>query len=84
MLVFTRTEGYRHASIPAAVETLRAFAAANGGDADVLIFSPQPDMGALFLNVFEQAETFDPGMIATFEAVLTRLGRPAALAVGAG
>ncbi len=59
---------------------LRAFAAANGGDADVLIFSPQPDMGALFLNVFEQAETFDPGMIATFEAVLTRLGRPAALA----
>lgn len=59
---------------------LRAFAAANGSDADVLIFSPQPDMGALFLNVFEQAETFDPGMIAAFEAVLSRIGRPASLA----
>ena len=30
MLVFTRTEGYRHASIPDAVETLRALAAADG------------------------------------------------------
>lgn len=30
---------------------------------DVALFSPQPDMGANFLNVFEQAEVFDPGFI---------------------
>jgi hypothetical protein len=29
--------------------------------ADVYTFSPQPDMGAFFLNVFEQNDTFDPG-----------------------
>jgi hypothetical protein len=28
---------------------------------DVIGFSPQPDMGAFFLNVFEQNELFDPG-----------------------
>ncbi len=28
---------------------------------DVILFSPQPDMGAFFLNVFEQNELFDPG-----------------------
>jgi hypothetical protein len=32
-------------------------------DIDVALFSPQPDMGANFLNVFEQAELFDPGFI---------------------
>jgi hypothetical protein len=32
-------------------------------DIDVVLFSPQPDMGANFLNVFEQAECFDPGFI---------------------
>ena len=30
---------------------------------DVALFSPQPDMGAHFLNVFEQAELFDPGCL---------------------
>ena len=30
----------------------------HANNADVVIFSPQPDMGAFFLNVFEQAETF--------------------------
>jgi len=42
--------------------------------ADVVIFSPQPDMGAFFFNVFEQAEVFDPGMIATYEATLRSAG----------
>ena len=42
--------------------------------ADVVIFSPQPDMGAFFFNVFEQAEVFDPGMIATYEAALRSAG----------
>ena len=33
------------------------------GPVDVALFSPQPDMGAHFLNVFEQAELFDPGCL---------------------
>ena len=44
--------------------------------ADVVLFSPQPDMGAFFLNVFEQAEAFDPGLIDAFEAFLAHVGRP--------
>lgn len=45
-------------------------------NADVVLFSPQPDMGAFFLNVFEQAETFDAGFIAAFEAFLRQIGQP--------
>jgi hypothetical protein len=30
-------------------------------DFDVILFSPQPDMGAYFINVFEQGEMFHPG-----------------------
>lgn len=30
-------------------------------DTDVVLFCPQPDMGAFFLNVFDQNELFDPG-----------------------
>jgi predicted O-linked N-acetylglucosamine transferase (SPINDLY family) len=30
-------------------------------DGDIYTFSPQPDMGAFFLNVFEQNDVFDPG-----------------------
>lgn len=33
------------------------------GPVDVALFCPQPDMGANFLNVFEQAEVFDNGFI---------------------
>jgi len=44
------------------------------GDVDVVLFSPQPDMGAFFLNVFEQAETFDAGFIAATEAWLAHAG----------
>jgi hypothetical protein len=46
---------------------------------DVFLFSPQPDMSAFFLNVFEQAELFDPGTIDTYEKFLATLGRPTAL-----
>jgi hypothetical protein len=49
-------------------------AAAEG--ADVVLFSPQPDMGAFFLNVFEQGETFDAGLIEAFGAFLQHIGRP--------
>jgi hypothetical protein len=44
-------------------------------NADVLLFSPQPDMGAFFMNVFEQGETFDPGLIDAFSAFLDTIGR---------
>ncbi|WP_418319361.1 hypothetical protein [Piscinibacter sakaiensis] len=47
--------------------------------ADVVLFSPQPDMGAFFLNVFEQGETFDPGLIDAYSAFLDHVGRPAPL-----
>jgi hypothetical protein len=47
--------------------------------ADVVLFSPQPDMGAFFLNVFEQGEFFDSGLIDAFEAFLQHIGRPVAL-----
>ncbi len=43
---------------------------------DVVLFSPQPDMGAFFLNVFEQGETFDAGLIDAFEGFLRHVGRP--------
>jgi len=42
--------------------------------ADVHTFSPQPDMGAFFLNVFEQEELFQPGFLSTSEAFLSSIG----------
>jgi hypothetical protein len=51
------------------------FVQAHAEQADVVLFSPQPDMGAFFLNVFEQAETFDPGFSAAFGAFLEATGR---------
>jgi hypothetical protein len=56
-----------------------AFVQAAASRADVVLFSPQPDMGAFFLNVFEQGETFDPGLVAAFEAFLADIGRPVKL-----
>lgn len=41
---------------------------------DVFLFSPQPDMGAFFLNVFEQGETFDPGLIESYQLLLQQIG----------
>jgi hypothetical protein len=56
------------------------FVRANAAQADVCLFSPQPDMGAFFLNVFEQGETFDPGLIDATQQFLTHVGRPCGLA----
>lgn len=53
---------------------VREFIARNQHAGDVFIFSPQPDMGTFFLNVFEQAEAFDQGMIATYQAALAIMG----------
>jgi hypothetical protein len=55
------------------------FVTAAPRDTDVFTFSPQPDMGSFFLNVFEQNELFDPGFNATSEAFLAAAGRPVAV-----
>lgn len=47
--------------------------------ADVVLFSPQPDMSAFFLNVFWQQELFDPGFLDLSEAFAEAAGRPVAL-----
>lgn len=43
-------------------------------DIDVFTFSPQPDMGAFFLNVFEQNDLFDPGFIEACEGFFSEIG----------
>ena len=60
-------------------DQVQAFVRESAPQADVVLFSPQPDMGAFFLNVFEQGETFDPGLIAAYEAFLAHVGRPVPL-----
>ncbi len=56
-----------------------SFVQQHAAQADVLLFSPQPDMGAFFLNVFEQGETFDPGLIEAYSTFLDSIGRSAPL-----
>jgi hypothetical protein len=56
-----------------------AFVHAHAHQADVVLFSPQPDMGAFFLYVFEQGELFDTGLIEAYEAFLAHIGRPVSL-----
>ena len=58
-----------HADVVRAVQAAAA-------QADVVLFSPQPDMAAFFLNVFEQGETFDAGLIDCMESFLIAAGRP--------
>ena len=55
------------------------FIAAAPEETDVFTFSPQPDMGSFFLNVFEQNELFDPGFVTASEAFLAAAGMPLAL-----
>lgn len=62
-----------------ALADVQQFVTTHAAAADVLLFSPQPDMGAFFLNVFEQGETFDPGLIDAYGAFLAHIGRPVAL-----
>jgi len=70
---FGAKTGLDHPAVCAFVQQAAA------AQADVVLFSPQPDMGAFFLNVFEQGETFDPGLIDAFERFLDHLGQPQAL-----
>ena len=53
---------------------LQQFVLTRGPQADVITFSPQPDMGAFFLNVFEQNELFDPGFMQAAQAFVDSVG----------
>ncbi|WP_347888051.1 tetratricopeptide repeat protein [Nitrosomonas europaea] len=46
----------------------------HSNDVDVFTFSPQADMSAFFLNVFEQGEIFDPGFMDTCQALAREIG----------
>lgn len=59
---------------PREVESAIASHCASGRLPDVVLFSPQPDMGGLFLNVFEQGELFHPGFLKIAQAVVAALG----------
>jgi hypothetical protein len=59
---------------PREVESVVAGLAAAGDPPDLVLFSPQPDMGALFLNVFEQGELFHPGFLRIAQQVVETLG----------
>jgi hypothetical protein len=52
-----------------------AFIRAREAEADVFLFSPQVDMGAFFLNIFEQGDVFDPGLLAAYARLLEATGR---------
>ena len=55
-------------------EQVAAFVLAQPGETDVVTFSPMPDMGAFFLNIFEQEELFQPGFLALSEEFLKSVG----------
>jgi hypothetical protein len=69
---FSAKTGLDHAAVS-------RFVAQHAHEADVLLFSPQPDMGAFYLNVFEQGETFDAGFVDAYSRFLDHIGRPVPL-----
>jgi hypothetical protein len=52
---------------------LQAFAAAHP-EAELLLFSPQPDVAMPFRSVFHGGERFNPGYLVAAQAVLTHVG----------
>lgn len=70
---FKEKIGLSHAQVTAFVQAAEP-------DTDVISFSPQPDMGAFFLNIFEQEELFQPGFIAASEAFFEASDMPLRLA----
>jgi len=51
-----------------------AFIESGDDNTDVFVFSPQPDIGAFFKNVFEGSDTTDPGAMATCQQFFDRIG----------
>lgn len=66
---FAEKTGLSHAQVLNFINTSRP-------QSDVFSFSPQPDMGAFFLNIFEQEELFQPGFIAASEDFFAAIGMP--------
>lgn len=52
----------------------------NSSDTDLISFSPLPDMGAFFLNIFEQNELFDPGFTEASENFFKKINIPLSMA----
>jgi hypothetical protein len=61
-------------------ELVSAFIHASKSEIEVFTFSPQADMGAFFLNIFEQEELFQPGFIKVSEDFFTSIDMPLKLA----
>ncbi|WP_333874403.1 hypothetical protein [Methylobacter sp.] len=61
-------------------EQVTGFVQSASPDADLVSFSPQPDMGAFFLNIFEQEELFEAGFTAASEAFFQAINMPLTLA----
>ena len=55
-------------------DSIQAYLNKCSDETELATFSPQPDMGAFFLNVFEQEETFNPGFIDTCEEFFRSIG----------
>ncbi len=61
-------------------ELVSAFIHASKPETEVFTFSPQADMGAFFLNIFEQEELFQPGFIKVSEDFFASIDMPLKLA----
>jgi predicted O-linked N-acetylglucosamine transferase (SPINDLY family) len=55
-------------------QAIRQFVSNLTNDYEIVTFSPQPDFGACFLNVFEQNDFLDPGFRDISQAFLNQLG----------
>lgn len=53
---------------------IRQFMSGMTVDHDLAIFSPQPDFGACFVNVYEQNDFLDPGFMTVSQAFLQHIG----------
>jgi hypothetical protein len=53
---------------------LEDFAMLHGTSADILLFSPQPDISAFFVNVFAGEDFFNPGFFSASQNVLATIG----------
>lgn len=58
---------------------VESFVQTHAAKADVMLFSPQADMGSFFLNVFEQGELFDPGLMQAYGTFLQSIGQSPSL-----
>ena len=55
-------------------EQVTAFVLSQPAETDVVTFSAMPDIGAFFLNIFEQEEVFQPGFLPLSEEFLQSVG----------